>query len=166
MESKNQEREFQTLLRSFATAMLVTHSKNGELRGRPMSVASVEDDGDLWFTTGVNSTKADELLADPRVVVVFEDGTKHVSVSGNARLLVNRDKAEELWSEAWRPWFPGGPDDPELCLVHVRSQEAEYWDMSGLRGIRYLFDAVKHVVKGERMGDDPDKSHHAKVALS
>ncbi|HEX4475613.1 MAG TPA: pyridoxamine 5'-phosphate oxidase family protein, partial [Polyangiaceae bacterium] len=150
----------------FSTAMLVTHGKDGSLRARPMSLASVQDDGDLWFATGVMSSKTDELLVDSRVVVVLENSTRHVSISGDAEVVISPEKANALWSETWRPWFPAGPHDPELCLIHVRTREAEYWDMGGIRGIRYLFDAVKHVVQGERMGDDADPDQHSTIPLT
>ncbi|MBK6532914.1 MAG: pyridoxamine 5'-phosphate oxidase family protein [Deltaproteobacteria bacterium] len=34
--------------------------------------------------------------------------------------------------------FPEGKDDPNLCLVVLHPDEAEFWDMSGPKGIRYL----------------------------
>jgi general stress protein 26 len=34
---------------------------------------------------------------------------------------------KELWSEAFRVWFPSGADDPELTLVAVEVEEAKYW---------------------------------------
>jgi len=161
MRDQQQQRErFEELVRSFGTAMLVTHGKGGKtLHARPMGVASVGRDGDLWFATGINSVKTEELLTDRRVVVVMQDPSRFVSITGEADLVVNRAKAAELWSEAFRPWFPKGPDDPELVLVHVRSHEAEYWDMRGLKGARYLFEAVQHAVRGERMTDAPPTVH-------
>jgi len=164
MTEQEQREEFERLVRTFGTAMLVTHAHGGELRARPMSIASVGTSGDLWFATGVNSVKTDELLTDRRVVVVMQDAMRFVSLTGDAELVVNRARAAELWSEAMRPWFPKGPDDPELVLVHVRPHEAEYWNMGGVRGARFLFDAVKHVVKGQRMHDDPPENH-GKVSL-
>jgi len=152
------------LVRGFRTAMLVTHSDEGGLRARPMSVAAVEKSGDLWFTTGIGSTKADEMLSDPRVAVTMQDSARFVCITGEAEIIVNRERATELWNEAWRPWFPGGPADPELALVRVAAQQAEFWDVSGLGGALYVLDAVRHAAKRERMGDE-DTEHHARVPL-
>ncbi len=152
------------LVREFRTAMLVTHGASGELRARPMSVAGVEDSGDLWFSTGISSTKADELLTDSRVAVVMQDPSRFVCISGEAELIVNREKASELWNEAWRPWFPGGPSDPEFALVHVRSRRAEFWDITGVGGALYVLNAARHAATGTRL-DDADAKHHAKVEL-
>jgi general stress protein 26 len=152
------------LVRGFRTAMLVTHAEDGELRARPMSVAAVEKSGDLWFSTGISSTKADEMLTDPRVAIIMQDASRFVCVSGEAELIINRDRAAELWNEAWRPWFPGGPADPELALVRVAAHQAEFWDVSGLGGALYVLDAVRHAARRERMSDE-DAEHHAKVSL-
>jgi len=152
------------LVRDFRTAMLVTHGTEGQLRARPMSVAAVEDSGDLWFSTGISSTKADEMLTDARVAVVMQDASRFVCVSGEAELIVNREKAAELWNEAWRPWFPGGPNDPEFALVHVRSKRAEFWDISGVGGALYVLNAARHAATGTRL-DDGNAKHHAKVEL-
>jgi general stress protein 26 len=164
MNQEEQRDRFDDLVKTFSTAMLVTHGSDGELRARPMSVASVAADGDLWFTTGINSTKADELLVDRRVAVLMQEPSRFISITGEAELVVNKEKTAELWNEAWRPWFPLGPDDPEIALVHVRTFEAEFWDIKGIRGARYLFDAIRHAVKGERMGDG-EAAYHAKVPL-
>ena len=40
----------------------------------------------------------------------------------------DRAKAKELWSEEQRIWFPGGIDDPDLALLKVKVEQAEYWD--------------------------------------
>src|SRR5262245_30715687 len=105
--------QFDQLVRSFDTAMLVTHAE-GRLRARPLSVASVDADGDLWFATNCESAKAHELQVDPRVLVTMQSSSQFVSIAGTAELLVDHDIATSLWRDAWRPWFPKGADDPEL----------------------------------------------------
>ena len=40
-------------------------------------------------------------------------------------------------------WFPKGPDDPDLVLLSVEPEIAEFWDVGGIKGLRYLFDAAK-----------------------
>ena len=70
---------------------------------------------------------------------------------------------ERLWSEAWRVWFPGGKDDPSLCLIRVEAREAEYWDNAGTQGIKYVLEAVKAYAKGETPA--VDNKQNAKVGL-
>jgi general stress protein 26 len=48
-------------------------------------------------------------------------------VTGTARVLEDAAKTKELFSPMAKAWFPGGPQDPDLQLVEVRIDEAEYW---------------------------------------
>jgi general stress protein 26 len=51
-----------------------------------------------------------------------------VSISGHAQVVRDLAKQKELWSEPLRVWFPGGPEAPEVALVKVTVDGAEYWD--------------------------------------
>lgn len=167
METKTHDDKKQLLemVRDFSQAMLVTHSLEGDVRARPMSVAAVEDSGDFWFATALDSGKADEMLRERRVAVVMQSDKRFVSISGDAALIMGAAKAKELWTEAWRPWFPDGPEDTTLALIQVRARTAEYWDMRGTKGLRYVFEAVKHVVMGEPMVDASSPDQHGKLEL-
>lgn len=142
--------QFQETLKRFDNAMLVTKTLEGQLRARPMAVAQCESDGDLWFVTDDESGKTDEIARDPNVAVVFQSGAHFLSLTGTATLCRDRDKVEALWNEAWRVWFPEGVDDKNLVLVNVTTTDGEYWDVSGLKGLQYLFDAGKAYLKGEQ----------------
>ena len=153
------------LMAGFSTAMLVTRTDDGGMRARPLSIADRHDDGALYFSTAVDSLKVHELQADGHVAVVMQDHRKFVSVSGIARVVQDRALVDKLWSESWRVWFPKGKDDPSLCLVVVEPLEAAYWDMSGLHGVRYVFEMAKAYVTGKRAGSDDDERHTAHVKL-
>lgn len=155
---KNDERVLHEALASVSTAMLVTHAPDGELRARPMHVADVVGSDELWFATSSESEKTDELARDPRVVVTMQAKNLFVSLSGHARPEADRQRIHALWSSAWKPWFPEGPDDPRIVLLRVTGHSAEVWDMSGANRLRYLYEAGKAVLKGERIDDAP--GHH------
>jgi general stress protein 26 len=155
------------LMGDFDTAMLVTRTEDGGLRSRPLSIAHNEDDQTgLYFSTAIDSPKARELEADPRVNVCMQDGHRFVSVTGVARLVNDRVLIDKLWSEAWKIWFPEGKDDPSLCILKVEPSEAAYWDASGLEGVKYLFEMAKAYVTGTKAGSDDDERHVARVKLS
>lgn len=138
------------LINDFSTAMLVTDSGNGVMRGRPMRMANIEMDGDLWFVTDGDSAKIEEIEKHPQVAVIFQGGSKFVSLSGKATVTREQSKINELWSEAWKVWFPEGKEDPNLMLLHVEAEQGEYWDNSGLRGLTYAFKAGQAYLQGER----------------
>jgi general stress protein 26 len=69
--------------------------------------------------------------ADARVNVSFGKGTEWVSVAGTAEVVRDRAKIRELWNQSVEAWFPDGPDTPEVVLLHVDSDSAEYWTSPG-----------------------------------
>lgn len=153
------------LLAEFGTAMLVTRTPDGQLRGRPMAVAEVEAGGTVWFATDRHSGKVDELARDSHAAVTMQSGAKYVSLSGTAAVVDDRTKAAELWKPTFQVWFPGGKDDPNLILLRLDPAAGEYWDNSGTGGIKYLIEAGKALLTGNRPDVDDDPKVHGKVRL-
>ena len=124
------QRKLGELIQDVKVAMLTTMTDEGHLRSRPMQSVQRHFDGDLWFFTAHHSGKVEEVQKEHQVNCAFVDLEKnvYVSVSGLANLVTNREKAREYWNPALKAWFPDGLDDPELALLQVRVEEAEYWD--------------------------------------
>jgi general stress protein 26 len=162
----DKEAKLKELLTDFNTAMLVTRTPAGELRSRPMVIADVEDDGTIWLMTQRNSPKMDEVAEDHDVNLSLQSNLQFVSISGVAMPIHDRAKIEEVWNESWKTWFPGGPDDPELTLLRIRGLRGEYWDNSGLSGIKYLIEAGKAYLGGTKPDVANDPKIHGKVDLA
>ncbi len=62
-------------------------------------------------------------------------------------------------------WFPKGPDDPDLVLLSVEPEIAEFWDVGGIKGLRYLFDAAKAYVTGDRVAIEDESDIHARLRV-
>ena len=152
------------VVKEFDTAMLLSQTAGGYHHGRPMAVAEARDDGKLLFSTAIDSPKVREIENNPTVAVTLQSKSRFVSISGRARVMRDRALIDRLWSEAWRVWFPAGKDDPNLCLLEIDPFEAEYWDNAGARGLKYLFDAARAYVKGEKV-EGTDREQNAKVRL-
>lgn len=161
--STDPRQKFQELLTGFSYGMLVTRMPSGDLHARPMALAEIAENGDLWFATGRDSRKVDEIAADEHVCVTFQDGSHYVTVIGTAETVRDRAKIDELWHDAWKVWYPQGQDDPNLVLLKVTADTGEYWDNSSVQGLKYLFRAGKALATGQRVSIDPDQ--HQKVAL-
>lgn len=166
MDNSDNQRRLIRIARSFRTAMVTTHATDGALHTRPMSIARFDDAGDIWFATGANSVKLLEIEANSAAGVVMQRGLRFAALFGTAEGLVDRTLTRRLWSEAWRPWFPGGPNDEDLKLLCVHVKRGEYWDLTGMRGVRYVADAVRHALSGTRMGDEPDGDRHGIVSFA
>jgi general stress protein 26 len=142
------------LIKSIKYAMLTTAMPDGTLRSRPMATQAGEFDGTLWFFTHDNTGKVDEIRNDQHVNLAYADPSHNrwVSVSGRASVVRDRRKAEELWTEIHRAWFPDGLDDPTLALLRVDVTDAEYWDGPSTK-VAQLAGFVKALVTGKSAND-------------
>ena len=68
------------------------------------------------------------------MVFTLQSSNKFATVFGQASILRDQALIDDVWSEAWKVWFPGGKTDPDICLILVAAIEGEYWDSSGVQG--------------------------------
>lgn len=142
------------LIKGIQMAMLTTATPDGALRSRPMATQQTDFDGALWLFTQADSGKVDEIRADQRVNVSYADPSDncYVSVSGTAAIVRDRAKAKSLWTELHRAWFPKGLDDPNLALLRIDVNDAEYWDGPSSKVVQ-LAGFVKAMVTGKPATD-------------
>jgi len=155
---------FQSVIEKFSTALLITRTSQGQIRARPMSIAEVREDADVWFITCNDDGKAEEIRTDANVCVAMTDGTRHVSLSGKAELDNDRDKLRAIWSPHWQVFFPDGPDAENVTMLKVKAEQGEYWDVSGTNAVQYLARGVVAYFTGDR--PHMDDSMHDKVDLA
>lgn len=136
------------LLRDHHLAMLTTVDADGALVSRPMGVQDVEFDGDLWFFTALDSHKVAEIRAGSPANAAFAGSSSWLSVSGTAEVVKDTAKARELWGPVAEAWFPDGPETPNLGLIKLHADTAEYWDSPGGR-LATVISLVKAKVTGE-----------------
>lgn len=152
------------LIKDIRVAMLTTADTEGRLHSRPMSNQDHEFDGTLWFFTGANSGKVHELARDSHVNLSYAnpDDQKYVSVSGRASISRDKAKMKELWSPIHKAWFPDGLDDPNLALLRVEVDSAEYWDAPASSVVQ-LYGFAKAILTGKAYGEEGVE--HEKVKL-
>jgi general stress protein 26 len=139
------------MLKGIYTCMLTTVQADGTLRSRPMQHQRLDPDGTFWFFTQAGSPKADEIRQDGHVNLSYAHPGKenYLSVTGDATVVRDRAKAKDLWNPVLKAWFPKGLDDPDLALLKVRADRAEYWDVSSSTMVQ-LFGMVKALVTGKQ----------------
>jgi general stress protein 26 len=139
------------LIKDIQFSMLTTVEADGSLRSRPMATQQTEFDGDLWFFTGVSSHKVHDIENNPQVNVAFSNpqDQSYVSIKGRAYLVRDQQKAKDLWNPFYRTWFPDGLDDPDLALLKIETEGAEYWD-SPSSAVVHLFGLAKALATGQR----------------
>ncbi len=129
------------------------------MHARPMGTRHAEFDGELWFLTDIRSEKVKDIQAIPEVAIAYSDEGKnrYVSLSGHAEIVKDRKTIKEMWFEPARVWFPDGPEDPNLSLIHVKVKAAEYWDAPGAR-VTLVFSYLKSLITGKETGESGDNA--------
>ena len=138
------------IINGSSIGMLTTINEEGALVSRPLAVQEVKDDGDMWFFTSSETSQVAHVRADPRVNVSFGKNTEWVSVAGTAEVVTDRQKIHGMWNQVVEAWFPDGPDTPEVVLLRVDSDSAEYWTSPGGRAATVL-QWIKSKVTHSRM---------------
>ena len=143
-------RKLAGMIKEIDFAMLTTAEADGSLRSRPMSTQRREFDGDLWFFTRESAPKVGEIEREQQVNISYAkpEDQRYVSVSGRAQVVRDRAKIEELWSPELKAWFPKGVDDPDIALLRVTVERAEYWD-SPSSAVMHAVGFVKAIATGQ-----------------
>ncbi|MGV3539897.1 MAG: pyridoxamine 5'-phosphate oxidase family protein [Rufibacter sp.] len=132
------------------TAMLSTVEPDGTIRSRPMRHLKVDESGAIYFFTGHNSGKTDEIKNESHVNLSYaKPGDQlYVSVSGTASVYRDQQQIDELWNPFMKAWFPEGKEDPNIAILKVTIDQAEYWD-SPSSAVVHLYGVVKAAITGE-----------------
>jgi general stress protein 26 len=138
------------LIEHMHLAMLTTSNDAGELVSRPMAPLELASDGSIWFFTDVQTAKVGQLR---KLNLAFTDADRgtYVSISGHGEIHSDHARMKRLWTPAAKPWFPDGPDSPNLCLIKVVPETAEFWDAPHSKMVR-MFAMAASVITGKPIG--------------
>lgn len=138
------------LITDMNVAMLTTLDDLGSLTSRPMSPLEMDSDGALWFFTEKSTAKTQHLKAVNLAFSNESHGT-YVSLSGRGEIHTDRESILRLWTPFAKPWFPDGPDSPNLALFKFIPHAAEYWDAPDSKMVR-MFAMAASVIAGKAVG--------------
>lgn len=128
----------QELIKDIEIAMLTTISERG-LVSRPMKTQDVEFDSNLWFLTKKDTSKFHELLHNQQVNVAYV-GKSFVSIRGEAELVDSSEKVKDFWNPAYEKILETTFDDPNLVLIKIKAETAEYWDSGNkFKMVQFMF---------------------------
>lgn len=150
-----------SMMKGIQIAMMTTDD-DGHLRARPMAASQSEFDGTLWFFTRADAHKVEE-GANHQVGVSYSDSGQqnYVSLSGKAELVRDKATVKAHWAEYLRTWFPKGVEDPDIALLKVSVEAAEYWDAPNSKML-HAYGYVKAVITGE----SPHPGDNKKVSFA
>jgi general stress protein 26 len=150
------------MIQGIKVAML-TSQDGGHLRSRPMVAAQKDFQGELFFFTRASAHKVDEVGGQAQVGVSYADADhqNYVSLSGSAAVVRDPAVVHAHWSEAMRTWFPKGKDDPEIAILKVSIEQAEYWDAPSSTMV-YIYGYAKALATGR--APHPGANEKLKIA--
>jgi general stress protein 26 len=149
MATTDETQRLHALIDKARIGIITTIDTDGHLVSRPMAVKQREFDGDLWFFTEDPSHKTEEVRQHPQVNVALESGKGWVSLSGDAEVVKDPAKIDELWDTGAEAWFSDGRADPKVALLKVTAHTAEYWASDEPKPL-ILFKYAKAAVAGGR----------------
>lgn len=124
--------------------MFVTNLFSAPLSARPMATADVDDNGNIWFFSKIDSDKNIDIEKDERVQLFYSNtgSAEYLSVYGNAEILTDRAKIKQLWKPIDKAWFTDGMDDKSITLIKVNTTDAYYWDTKSNKLVSLIKIAV------------------------
>ncbi|MGI2329062.1 pyridoxamine 5'-phosphate oxidase family protein [Planococcus sp. YIM B11945] len=149
------------LIKGIEVAMFTTLSE-GKAVSRPMQTQETEFDGDLWFLTMKDTAKYKEILANPTVNVAYA-GKSYVSVSGTAEFSEDLNRKKEYWNPILGKVLETTYDDPNVVLIKVSVDSAEYWESGNT--LKTIAKFAKKLTTSEKMDKD-DKELNDTVDFS
>lgn len=152
LNSKDAVTKLQSLVNDTGTCMFFTNIQTGIHNTRPMVTIEVDMNGNLWFFTNLQSAKVKDIEKDSHVHLVFANPSKdsYLDLRGRASIEQDRKSIEDKWNPIVKAWFPEGKNDPHLCLVKVKTDEAHYWDKETTKMVEIL-KIVTSLVTGKQV---------------
>ena len=166
MAASTEHEKLFDLIKDTRFGMLTHRHSDGQLHSHPLTTQNKKaDEGAmLYFFVPKNGDIARHVASDASVNVAYAntDADSYVSVAGQASLLEDQAKKEELFNPMAKAWFPAGVTDPNLGLLAVKIVEAEYWDVDDSKMVQ-LFKMAKAAITGET---PKDLGEHKKLNVS
>jgi general stress protein 26 len=70
------------------------------------------------------------------------------------------DKIKAAWRTTDEVWWPGGPNDPDVCLLRIEPSTAELWD-----GPASAVVTAFEFAKARLTGEEPKLGENRKVTV-
>jgi Uncharacterized stress protein (general stress protein 26) len=139
LEGRNAAGKIREIVQHSPICFFVTSSREpGSSGARPMTVQRVDDKGNLWFISAIDTHKDQELSQNPEVTLYFQSSehSEYLEIHGRASVSQDKQKIDELWHPQFDAWFDGGKEDPRVSVIRVEPAEGHYWDSehSGFSG--------------------------------
>ncbi len=152
------------LIKDMKFGMFTHRHADGQLHAHPLTTQnrSLDEKGILYFFVSRATELGQRVQADGNVCMTYGDPSKDtwVSISGTASVSEDRALKERLYNPLVKAWFPGGLEDPNLELLEVKIDHAEYWDIKESKMTQLLKMATAAVT-----GTPPKLGDHQEIRM-
>jgi general stress protein 26 len=150
------------LIKDTRFCMLSHRHSDGSLHSHPLTMQNkaLDETHVIWFFVNRKTEVGQRLRADGNVNLSFANPRDDtwVSISGTASVVEDLQKKKDLFDVPMdKAWFQG-PEDPDLELVAVRIDDAEYWNVKENKLLQ-LFKMTRAAATGH----PPQLGEHAEL---
>ena len=116
------------LIKCNSYSKLITFGQDGAPHARIMTNLPLGKDMVIWFATGLSTSKIKDIKKNPNVSVFVDDpdDQTNASIIGKAEIVTDARLLKKFWQEPFGFFFPGGPSDPDYCLLKITPKKVEY----------------------------------------
>ena len=108
MSTKTMKEKATELLQRCEVVVLASVNKEGYPRPVPMSKIATDGISTIWMSTGADSLKTIDFLANPKAGLCFQDKGDSVALTGTVEVVTDEKMKKELWQDWFIEHFPGG----------------------------------------------------------
>lgn len=141
--------ELSELLKDFRFAMVTFVTAEGHLHSAPMTTQNDAFNGIVWFLGSKKSELVKSISSNRQVNLGYSNTSNndYVSINGVAENVIDEVILDEIWSPAYEAFFEHGKSDPDIQLIRVVCNGAQYWKGTGK--LVTLYKLAKASVTGE-----------------
>ena len=148
--SKEAIEKMTKLVQDIKVAFLLTALKKQPINAIPMITKKVDEQGNIWFLSRLDSEHNSNIAKDPQVQLLYShpSNMEYLSVSGSASIVTDKKIIENFHSAEDDTWFKDA-DESNYSAIKIVPNEAYFWDSSG-NTLNKLFKRGLANAKGEK----------------
>jgi general stress protein 26 len=141
--------EINKIVKDIRFVMVTFTTEEGHLHSVPMTTQNTDFNGIVWFIGSKKSELVKNIQNHPQVNLGYSNisNNDYLSVNGIAEAVNDPQVLDQLWSSAYEAFFEQGKADPDIQLIRVICNGAQYWKGAGK--LVTLFKLAKASISGE-----------------
>lgn len=115
------------IIEGLETVVLTSIDEGGYPRAVAMSNIKAEGMKTIWLATSTSSKKVGHYRANNKASLCYSTSDDGITLTGHIEVLEDKKIKEDLWLDWFIRHFPGGPTDPDYCILKFTTKEAVIW---------------------------------------